>query len=77
MRVSSIEQAQAVARSCLQERGECAPNPVCTRETETLYGMESREFVCIINKCNGRVLWLSRRFAHRREKAAHTFGIRR
>ncbi|MBV7433689.1 hypothetical protein KRX19_01520 [Cardiobacteriaceae bacterium TAE3-ERU3] len=65
MKVSSIEQARAIAKSCLQEHGEFAPNPVCTRETETLYGMESHEFVCIINKSNGRVLWLSRRFARR------------
>ena len=65
MKISSIEQAQAVAKTCLLECGEYAPNPVCTRETETLYGMESREFICIINKSNGRVLWLNRRFAHR------------
>ena len=61
MRINSIEQAQAVAKHCLLERGERAPNPVCTRETDALYGLESREYVCIINKCNGRVLWLSRR----------------
>ena len=65
MKIRSIEQAQAVAKDCLLERGEHAPHPVCTRETTTLYGMEGREFICIINKCNGRVLWLSRRFTRR------------
>ena len=63
MRINSIEQAQAVAKDYLLERGEQTPHPVCTRETDTLYGMESREFICIINKSNGRVLWLNRRCA--------------
>lgn len=65
MKISNIHQAQTLAKTYLRQCGEHNPNPVCTRETETLFGLESREYVCIINKCNGRVLWLNRRLRKR------------
>lgn len=61
MKINNIAQAQAVVGRCLQQYGESAPNPVCTRETATLYGLESREFICIIKKSSGRILWIKRR----------------
>ncbi len=59
--INNIQQAQKLVNSLLLRQGRAVSPLHCLYEVSTMLTLENDEFVLIIKKNNGRILWQQRR----------------